>query len=63
MKKYEDGGDEALKDKRGHKKEEDQLTPEDKANLRMKALERENDRLRAELLFIKKLEEIERRRK
>lgn len=63
VKKYEDGGDEALKDKRGHKKEEAKLTPEEKTNLQMKKLERENERLRAENLFLKKLEEIERRRK
>lgn len=63
VKKYEDGGDEALKDKRGKKKEEAKLTPEEKITLQMKKLERENERLRAENLFLKKLEEIERRRK
>jgi transposase-like protein len=63
VKKYEDGGDEALKDKRGNKKEEANLTPEEKIKLQMKKLERENERLRAENLFLKKLEEIERRRK
>jgi transposase len=63
VKKFEDGGDEALKDKRGRKKEEAELTPEDEIKLRMKKLERENERLRAENLFLKKLEEIERRRK
>lgn len=63
VKKYEDGGDEALKDKRGKKKEEVSLSPEEKINLQMKKLERENERLRAENLFLKKLEEIERRRK
>ncbi|MER2010604.1 MAG: IS3 family transposase [Psychrobacillus sp.] len=55
VKKYEDGGDEALKDKRGHKKEEAKLTPEEKINLHMKKLERENERLRAENLFFKKV--------
>lgn len=63
VKKYEDGGDEALKDKRGRKKEETELTPEEKTELHLKRLERENERLRAENLFLKKLEEIERRRK
>jgi len=63
VKKYEDGGDEALKDKRGHKKEEAELNPEEKIKLQMKRLESENERLRAENLFLKKLEEIERRRK
>ncbi len=63
VKKYEDGGDEALKDKRGRKKEEEELSPEEKIQLEIKRLERENERLRAENLFLKKLEEIERRRK
>lgn len=63
VKKYEDGGEEALKDKRGRKKEEAELTPEEIIHLQMKKLERENERLRAENLFLKKLEEIERRRK
>ncbi len=63
VKKYEDDGEEALKDKRGKKKEEAKHTPEEKTKLEMKRLERENERLRAENLFLKKLEEIERRRK
>ncbi|KIL48083.1 helix-turn-helix domain-containing protein [Jeotgalibacillus campisalis] len=62
VKKYENGGEKALKDRRGYKKEEEELTPEEKVNLQMKKLERENDRLRAKNLFLKKLEEIERRR-
>lgn len=63
IKKYEEGGDDALKDKRGRKKEEAELTPEEKIRFEIKKLERENERLRAENLFLKKLEEIERRRK
>jgi len=63
VKKYEVGGEEALKDKRGRKKEEAELSPVEKMKLEMKRLERENERLRAENLFLKKLEEIERRRK
>ena len=63
VRKYEDGGDEALRDKRGRKKEEAELSPEEKMKLEMKKLERENERLRAENAFLKKLEEIERRRK
>lgn len=54
VKKYKDGGDEALKDKRGRKKEEAELTPEEKVHLQMKQLRRENERLRAENLFLKK---------
>lgn len=63
VKKYENGGDEALKDKRGRNKIESELSPEEKIQLEMKRLERENERLRAENLFLKKLEEIERRRR
>lgn len=63
VKKYEDGGDGALKDKRGRKKEEAELTPEEMIRLQLKKVESENERLRAENLFLKKLEEIERRRK
>lgn len=59
VKKYEEGGDQALQDMRGKKKTEEKLTPEQK---RMKQLEQENERLRAENAFLKKLEEIERRR-
>lgn len=63
VKKYEAGGDEALKDKRGRNKVEAELSLEEKIQLEMKRLERENERLRAENLFLKKLEELERRRK
>jgi transposase len=61
--KYENGGVEALHDKRGRTKPEIELTQEEKFKLEMKKLERENERLRAENAFLKKLEEIERRRK
>lgn len=60
--KYETDGAEALKDKRGRTKEETELSPEEKTKLEMKKLEREIQRLRAENAFLKKLEEIERRR-
>jgi transposase len=39
-----------------------ELSPEEKIKLEMKKLERENERLRAENAFLKKLEGIERRR-
>ncbi|MEY8346696.1 IS3 family transposase [Niallia circulans] len=55
VKKYEDGGVDALKDRRGSTKEESELTPEEKMTLQMKKLERENERLRAENLFFKKV--------
>ncbi|WP_187443859.1 helix-turn-helix domain-containing protein [Sutcliffiella horikoshii] len=63
VKKYENGGEEALQDKRGRKKEEVELSPEQKIQREMQRLERENERLRAENAFLKKLEEIERRQK
>ena len=63
VKKYENGGAEALQDNRGRNKEEAELSPEEKFKLQMKKLERDNERLRAENAFLKKLEEIERRRK
>lgn len=61
--KYEIGGADALQDNRGRTKEEAELSPDEKFKLQMKKLERENERLRAENAFLKKLEEIERRRK
>jgi transposase len=41
---------------------EQELTQEEKAQREIKRLERENERLRAENAFLKKLEELERRR-
>lgn len=63
VRKFEDGGEDALKDQRGRKKVEQELTPEEKFKLEMKRLERENERLRVENAFLKKLEEVERRRR
>lgn len=61
-KKYMEKGQAGLEDKRGRRKEETELTPEEKTQRDMKQLEQENERLRAEIAFLKKLEEIERRR-
>ncbi len=61
-KKYKSGGENALQDTRGKKKNEEEFTPEEKMKLEMKKLEVENERLRAENAFLKKLEELERRR-
>ena len=63
VKKYEVAGEEGLRDRRGRTKEEIELTAEEKLQLEIKRIERENERLRAENLFLKKLEEIERRRR
>lgn len=62
VKKYESGGEDALKDLRGRKKGEDELTQEEKLQLEMKKIKTENERLKAENAFLKKLEELERRR-
>jgi transposase len=62
VKKYEDGGQDALQDGRGRKKAPEELTEADCQKLAMKKLEYENERLRAENAFLKKLQEFERRR-
>ena len=50
-----------LEDRRGRTKQDEELTNEEKLERRIQQIERENERLRAENLFLKKLEEIERR--
>lgn len=62
VKKYESGGEAMLQDARGRKMAEAKLTPEERMKLEMKKLEAENERLRAENAFLKKLEQLERRR-
>jgi transposase len=62
VRKYKDGGWDALQDRRGRSKKEEELTSEEKMKLEMRRIEKENERLRAENAFLKKLEEIERRR-
>ncbi|AKG34151.1 transposase [Paenibacillus durus ATCC 35681] len=61
VKKYQVGGEEALRDGRGRTKAPEELTDADRYKLAMKKLEYENERLRAENAFLKKLEELERR--
>jgi transposase-like protein len=63
VKKYQDGGQVALQDGRGRKKAEEELTDADRQKLAMKKMEAEIERLRAENAFLKKLEELERRRR
>jgi transposase len=62
IKKYDSGGEDALKDSRGKKKDPDKLTLEEKMRIENKKLAAENEHLRAENAFLKKLEELERRR-
>lgn len=59
VKKYEDGGEDALKDGRGRKKTPEELSEADRQKLAMKKLEYENERLRAENALLKKLQELE----
>ncbi|NBC73591.1 helix-turn-helix domain-containing protein [Paenibacillus sacheonensis] len=63
VKKFEDGGQDALKDGRGRRKAPEELTEADQQKLKMKQMEYEIERLRAENAFLKKLEELERRRR
>lgn len=62
VKKYENGGENALKDGRGRKKAPEELSDADRQRLAMKKLEYENERLRAENALLKKLQEFERGR-
>ncbi|MEI3607800.1 IS3 family transposase [Pseudogracilibacillus sp. SE30717A] len=55
VRKYESGGIDALKDRRGRNKTEEELTPEEKMKLEIKRIAKENERLRAENAFLKKL--------
>ncbi|SCZ82128.1 Helix-turn-helix domain-containing protein [Acidaminobacter hydrogenoformans DSM 2784] len=60
--KYESSGVEALQDRRGKNKPEDQMSELEKLRAQNKLLEAENRRKQMEIDFLKKLEEIERRR-
>lgn len=62
VKKYETGGEAALVDNRGRRKPEEELSAEDRMKIELRAKEAENQRLKAELALLKKLEEFERRR-
>lgn len=63
VKKFEDNGEQTLMDRRGRTKPVEERTLEDEYRLKIQQIERENERLRAENLYLKKLEEIERRRR
>lgn len=62
MSKYNEGGVEALQDKRGKRKSIDEMSELEKLRAQNKLLEAENKRKQMEIDFLKKLEEIERRR-
>ena len=61
VRKFEENGEQGLADRRGRTKPVEERTPEDELRLKIQQMERENERLRAENLLLKKLEEIERR--
>mgnify|MGYP003619206213 CR=1 FL=1 len=60
VKKYQQQGEEALKDQRGRKKGTESLTEEERLKLRIKELEERNKYLEMENDFAKKLREIQR---
>lgn len=60
--KYESGGVEALRDHRGKRKNPDEMTELEKLRAEVKLLRAEKERAEMEVSFLKKLEEIERRR-
>jgi transposase-like protein len=60
--KYESGGVEALKDNRGIRKSQDQMSELERLRAENRILRAEKDRAVMETSFLKKLEEIERRR-
>lgn len=60
--KYESDGVEALQDRRGKRKDENEMSELEKLRAQNKLLEAQNRRQQMEIDFLKKLEEIERRR-
>ena len=60
--KYEAGGVEALRDRRGRVKPMDELSELEKRRAENKILRAEKERAEMEVSFLKKLDEIERRR-
>lgn len=58
--KYEKGGEEALKDKRGKRKVDEQLTDLEKAQRTIKKMERELEAMRKENILLKKVMDAKR---
>ncbi|MGL5713914.1 MAG: helix-turn-helix domain-containing protein [Paraclostridium sp.] len=61
VKKYKKDGYKGLEDKRGKAKEVESMTAKEQLEMQMKLLKIENERLKMEIDFLKKLEEVERR--
>jgi transposase len=61
IRKYNDGGEKALVDRRGKAKEETELTEIDRLKIEVRKLQKANYRLELENEFLKKLEELEKR--
>ena len=62
LRKYDDGGIDALVDRRGKAKPENELTDMERLRIENKMLEAKNIELEMEVRLLKKLQEIERRR-
>lgn len=60
--KYQNDGVEALQDRRGKRKSENEMSELEKLKAQNKLLEAENRRKQMEIDFLKKLDEVERRR-
>ena len=63
LRKYDEGGIDALVDRRGKTKLESKLTDMDRLRIENKMLEAKNIELEMEIRLLKKLQEIERRRR
>ena len=62
VRKYKENGYESLRDNRGKRKNIDQMSETEKLNAQIRLLEAKNKQLEMENNFLKKLEEVERRR-
>ena len=62
VRKYKENGYESLRDNRGKRKNIDQMSETEKLNAQIRFLEAKNKQLEMENNFLKKLEEVERRR-
>ncbi|MFN3188807.1 MAG: transposase [Candidatus Paceibacteria bacterium] len=60
VKKYDQGGPDALLDRRGRNKEDGTFTPEELVQVEMRRLAKENEFLRMQNDYLKKLKEVER---